>query len=462
MDWIDLLLMLLTAGATAWELLRQHRAMKPGEKKPWKRYAPFLYHVHQLPLLFVLMLPLLLLRNSDGLVTYVFFDYLVSICFYAAVLLLSFPLLRRYFSARFCAVAWLLPGMLYYLGAANRTFRRPLLVIPVEEGWIRWGEWIWMAGCLAVVIWKITEHLLFRKRLLQQTYQVEDPLVLTVWREELHRIFPKNPDLELGISPLVSTPLSIGVFQGTTVVVLPERQYEESQLRLILRHELIHISRNDGMNKLFLNFCCAVCWFNPLVWLLMKKSAQDLERSCDETVLLTESEPVRREYARLLLSEAGEGRGFTTCLAANASDMRYRLKSAMNSRTLRSGALMAVALCVLLGLSYGRVMLTSGYTTAAQAVESYAGEVTPTQAVLEKDQAVCEDREALLALLEHMRLCGQVIYRRDYSPVIAKVELTGGFSAELRECTLTLRGDGHVTYYIPEGLPMAELEALFS
>ena len=31
-------------------------------------------------------------------------------------------------------------------------------------------------------------------------------------------------------------------------------------------------------------FCTALCWFNPFLWIAMRKSAEDLELSCDELI----------------------------------------------------------------------------------------------------------------------------------------------------------------------------------
>lgn len=54
----------------------------------------------------------------------------------------------------------------------------------------------------------------------------------------------------------------------------------------------------------------------------MRKSAEDIELSCDESVTFGVSADERRRYADLILSSAGDGRGFTTCLSAKASSLR--------------------------------------------------------------------------------------------------------------------------------------------
>ena len=69
-------------------------------------------------------------------------------------------------------------------------------------------------------------------------------------------------------------------------------------------------------------FCTAMCWFNPLMWVAMRKSADDFELSCDESVLLAQPQPVRRQYAELLLRPAGDARGVATSQSATASAQR--------------------------------------------------------------------------------------------------------------------------------------------
>ena len=126
----------------------------------------------------------------------------------------------------------------------------------------------------------------------------------------------------------------------------------------MLRHEIIHICRGDPSSKFFMAFCTAMCWFNPLMWVAMRKSADDFELSCDETVLLDEPQPVRREYAELLLSTAGDERGFTTCLSATANALRYRLKNIMTPGKKRTGA-------ILVGLTFAVLALCTGHMALA-------------------------------------------------------------------------------------------------
>ena len=187
---------------------------------------------------------------------------------------------------------------------------------------------------------------------------VTDEETLAVWQAELARAWVKKTKWKLVRSQSLTTPLSIGLFDRTTRVVLPARSYTPQELSLVLRHEIIHICRGDPSSKFFMAFCTAMCWFNPLMWVAMRKSADDFELSCDETVLLDEPQPVRREYAELLLNTAGDERGFTTCLSATASALRYRLKNVMAPGEKRTGA-------ILVGLTFAVMALCTGHMALA-------------------------------------------------------------------------------------------------
>ena len=100
-------------------------------------------------------------------------------------------------------------------------------------------------------------------------------------------------------------------------------------------------------------FCTAMCWFNPLMWVAMRKSADDFELSCDESVLLAQPQPVRRQYAELLLKTAGDERGFTTCLSARAASLRYRLTRVLHPKKTSEGTLMLTCFMFLFMIGCG-------------------------------------------------------------------------------------------------------------
>lgn len=330
---------------------------------------------------------------------------------YYVLLMAVMPWLRRWVSARVCAMLWLLPDWIYvFVGRLNLPTDGKKLVLHAPGTLVYVLLAVWAVGAVGVMVWKIGSHLAFRRRILKNAVPVTDRQTLHVWEIELERAWIRKCKWKLVRSEAVTTPLSIGLYNRTTRIVLPMREYTQEELSLILRHEIIHISRGDPEAKLFLTFCTAMCWFNPLMWAAMRKSADDFELSCDESVLLDEPQPVRRQYAELLLQTAGDERGFTTCLSATAGALRYRLKNIMKPEKKRTGA-------ILIGLTLFVLAMCSGYVALAYdaqpgAAHIFGGQDLSTVTVRNVDpwndprgsQAVCLNEEALKAYLASLEL----------------------------------------------------------
>lgn len=342
-----------------------------------------------------------------GLLIRVFLEMSV----YYVLLMAVMPWLRRRISARVCAMLWLLPDWLYvFVGRLDRPTDGKMLVLHAPGVLVYVLLAIWVVGAVGVMVWKIGAHLVFRRRILKNAAPVTDRQTLHVWEIELERAWIRKCKWKLVRSDAVTTPLSIGLYNRTTRIVLPMREYTQEELSLILRHEIIHISRGDPEAKLFLTFCTAMCWFNPLMWAAMRKSADDFELSCDESVLLDEPQPVRRQYAELLLQTAGDERGFTTCLSATAGALRYRLKAVMKPEKKRTGA-------ILIGLTLFALSMCSGYVALAYdaqpgAAHIFGGQDLSTVTVDSVDpwndprgkDGVCLNEEALKAYLASLEL----------------------------------------------------------
>ena len=337
-------LALTFSGIFAWDVFSRYDDEIGSEntKSDKQRYLPYLPSV-LLPI-FILTLTVL------GLVFYgavptarmalsMCFGIFLHISLYYAVLMLLLPLLRRTISARACAMLWLIPNYLYITQQSNMKVPEPLFVIRAPGKWVWTLFGIWFTGLVSVLLWKTVSHIWFRKQVLKRAYPVADLDTLELWNQAIKDSGIKKPKFQLVVSPDIHSPLTVGLFRRSLKVVLPEHRYSHAELKLIFSHEIIHIGREDSWSKFFLMFCTAMCWFNPLMWIAMRKSADDLELSCDETALLGADAEMRRQYASLLLSTAGDERGFTTCLSAAASSMRYRLTSIVNPRKRSSGAL---------------------------------------------------------------------------------------------------------------------------
>lgn len=281
--------------------------------------------------------------HSITSITAKLFLFFIYISFYYTLLLLLLPFLRKVISARACAVLWMVPMFLYiYLQFGPYLFeKKPLLLLRFPKEWMKSLPFFWAGGILLVLVYFLISHLFYRHFLLDQAEEIRDDELLSLWDKlsKQHGI-RKIPVFQ---TKKVNTPLTIGCFQRSMVLVLPKKEYDEKELELIFRHELLHILRADTRTKVFVDFCTALCWFNPLFWIARKKVTDDLELSCDESVLHHASPEVRHLYAELLLKNAGHGRAYTTHLSTAASTLRYRLKNILHpSKKLKGGFLIAL------------------------------------------------------------------------------------------------------------------------
>ena len=435
------------------------------EKDGRKVYASFSYY-GALPFVLLIlgaMSRLMLGDEADPMLFTSLFSVAVSLTVYYVLLALLMPWLRRRISSWACGALWLVPNVLYILARDNMRLPAPLLVIKTSEGLMSALLGVWFAGFLLIMAWKTAEHLLFRRRVLKNAEKLKVPL----WDEVFGQVCPNRNRPPLYRSREAATPLTIGLLAGARVVVLPVRDYTDEELRLVLTHEAVHIARCDAASKLALVSVTALFWFNPLVWLAIRRSAEDIELSCDEAVTLGAGEAERRRYADLILSSAGDERGFTTCLSARASSLRYRLRQIMKPAAPRSGALLIGFAAFFLILGCGHIAFAYGGGTGEELI--FGGQDTSLYTV---SDGSCTDPEGLkdyVASLELMELTEE--YDFDLDGVRHRVvifdapggQIYVGFYDDIVEFRpLFISSDLWAEYYyLPAGTDWARLDSFF-
>ncbi len=345
-----LLVGLLTGLAHSWTIRRQTRRISKADRPV---YTPHINISYAFLLLILFMLSLFsdIFLSAAPLQQYIPRFILGS--FYLSILLLLMPLLRKFLYAESCVTLWVIIGV-FFIFKIDSTMPRLTIPLPFPSPDQHTQQalfWIWITGAATILLWSILSHILFRRKLLENSSIIDDPATLEVYKHQLRIINFSTDAVTLVRSPQAKTPLSIGIFRRSTCIVLPEREYTPDELALVLHHELVHICRRDSQQKLFLSICTALMWFHPLMWLAMGACTSDLELSCDEAVLYNCKPPIRRQYAELLLQTAADPRGFTSCLSASARALRYRLKNVLKPGKRMVGSFFIGAFTVLILLS---------------------------------------------------------------------------------------------------------------
>ena len=170
---------------------------------------------------------------------------------------------------------------------------------PSIAGYILLG--IWIVGIFAMIILVIKSSL--RLRTLEKS-------ALPLQNPEVRRLYHRCME-EMGIHrsiPVYSTaflksPIIVGLLKPC--IYLPIHlisDYNESDMRYILLHELQHYKHKDAIANYLMNFAGVLYWFNPFVWFALREMRNDREVACDTSVLKMLEEDDYENYGNTLIN----------------------------------------------------------------------------------------------------------------------------------------------------------------
>lgn len=223
-------------------------------------------------------------------------------------------------------------------------------------GWT--GKWFLIAyGVIAggVLVWMAAGNARFRLRMkrgrIGPLTEEEQALYLDLCRAR----GIKRPLPVWRVDPLPGACL-VGIIRP--YIALPLTMTRE-EMSFALTHELCHHKAHDEWWSLVRLICCAVQWFNPLVWIGAKASRTDCELACDDRVTASMDEAQRRAYAGVLLSTAAKRSSpglavLATGMTMNGKRLKKRITAVIQNKAVRRGAATAFAAlaCVVTVLAF--------------------------------------------------------------------------------------------------------------
>ena len=158
---------------------------------------------------------------------------------------------------------------------------------------------IWLIGVLLILAWFLFSNIRFRMRL--RADRIE-PITgeLREQYEALCRQRGIKPVPVYFTDPLPSACL-VGVFRP--YIALPLSASPQDAIH-VLAHEICHLRNRDHLWGILRVLCCAVHWFNPLVWAAACMSRTDSELRCDDRVIRRMNQEERKSYAGVLVLAA--------------------------------------------------------------------------------------------------------------------------------------------------------------
>ncbi len=211
---------------------------------------------------------------------------------------------------------------------------------------------IWPVGALAFTAAQSIKHTRFKNKLARTNLPVEDKVRQTLF-EYCRREMGINRKINLMSSNIVNTPMLMGIFRS--VLILPEVEMSDAELRMVFRHELTHLMRHDIWIKLLALVSNTVHWFNPFAYRLRRELDTYCELSCDERVVSDMNPEERRFYGETILNVlcrvTKRREGLFAAFAATRRGFEKRLLRIMDFKKVSNrAAAFSVALLLLLSL----------------------------------------------------------------------------------------------------------------
>ncbi|MEG2185815.1 MAG: M56 family metallopeptidase [Clostridia bacterium] len=212
-------------------------------------------------------------------------------------------------------------------------------------------------GIAAVLGWFILDNLRFRRRLKADRIEPISGKLLAQYEALC---------TERGIKPIpvyFTDPLPSACLVGTfrPYIALPLSAAPEDAIR-VLTHEVCHVKGHDHLWAILRLLCCAVHWFNPLVWAAAHMSRTDCELACDDRVIEKLNHEERLAYANVLVLAAAKHDAPSTAVLATGMTMTGRkLKKRVSAIVQGKQRKKALAVCFMV---LACILLLGAFATA--------------------------------------------------------------------------------------------------
>lgn len=170
--------------------------------------------------------------------------------------------------------------------------------VTLPLGSVKWTTIVWVTGMVVMF--------LFFGVLYWKEYQ-SIWTALSISKEDddyLRSVIAIPNRVKFCVSDRISTPLTFGVLSPKIIFPKILKFSDNTKVKYVLMHEVIHIKRMDNLWKIIILIVVSVYWFNPFVWIMYRLFNRDIELSCDEKVINLFGETTKKEYVMMLVDLA--------------------------------------------------------------------------------------------------------------------------------------------------------------
>ena len=210
---------------------------------------------------------------------------------------------------------------------------------------------VWLAGAAVFLLLRFSGYFAFLRMVRRWSRPIREPEIREVLQSQEKALGIRRGPAFL-CCKRISSPMMAGFFRP--MLLLPSTDYSEEELRLILKHELIHWKRRDIWYKLLLSVANAIHWFNPIIWLMARKAGENTELVCDSEVVKGFGTDYRRRYGETILSSVRRskirGTSFSTYFNGGAKTLKQRFANILDAGKKHRGIVTFCVVVIVLGI----------------------------------------------------------------------------------------------------------------
>ena len=205
---------------------------------------------------------------------------------------------------------------------------------------------IWAVGAMSFLLYHIANYIIFKRKTKAYCSNIDTKVFDNILSDM--KISFKPHLLECS---KIASPMMIGFIKPA--ILLPNTDYSNDELTVILKHELTHYKRGDLWYKLLLVVANAVHWFNPFVYLMANAANRDLEYSCDDAVVKERDINYRKVYSMTILRamQNDETATLSTSFSESGKSAKKRFENILNSKAKKTGVFAFALILVIVGIA---------------------------------------------------------------------------------------------------------------
>lgn len=214
---------------------------------------------------------------------------------------------------------------------------------------------IWILGIIILGFYKIKDYKR-TLRMLRILPKIPRECLNAVWEEDVIKKYPEVQELKFVKFDHTVSPFLAGLRK--TLIVMPNREFTDQELRCIVGHEVLHYRSHDIFWKIFTEVLCTVFWWNPVFLFMKKRLFHMIEIKNDRKLTEEMTSKEKSDYLDCLLEIVKDscGNSFTGTVGFSKTDkkiFRQRVELIVSPGKISKGCqvVTGIVVAVLLFLS---------------------------------------------------------------------------------------------------------------